>query len=534
MVDEPAKPKGMCIATRCTSIDQFVEMFHRFVDEDSFFVSTTNTRPPGLETSFSVNLADGTPVLRGTCVVLQAWPTTASPFKTPGVRLGIKRLTASSIPVFERLLVTRTPTPPPRAKHDKPPMPVMSTSPVVAATPKTDEMRTPGSDYVLPANPLTNLTDESLEGFVDCTLYEETANYFPTADDGRELDPLIAPPKPASASAAAAAPPEPEPPVFVPLPVVKAAPPPPPEPPAVDDEDEPSVIIETQADAPPPAPVPPAMLPPIPPEASEPSPVAFASRDSAPAGELADPVARPTTPRRRWPVLALAGGALAAATVLSLQTLGGSQAQPALLAHQPEVSPPSEPPATDVVEAPVPDPVPAPEAEAPPAATAEVPPEHDEDADASVPAEGGAPIVGDGPCRIAVASTPAGSIVYLDGAELAPSPITIATTCGKHKVDIKHPRYKLLTKVVTPADGAPAKVEVTLQRPTHAVQFTSQPSGATVFIDGRRAGTTPTNVSILGFSNLKIEVKKTGYKPLSTRLYSKVARDKFSARLSRW
>ena len=70
---EKAKQKGMCIATRCTSVEQFIEMFHRFVDEDSFFVSTVNTRPPGLETSFSVQLADGTPVLRGLCVVLQAW-----------------------------------------------------------------------------------------------------------------------------------------------------------------------------------------------------------------------------------------------------------------------------------------------------------------------------------------------------------------------------------------------------------------------------------------------------------------------------
>src|SRR6478735_318614 len=98
----------MCIATRCTSVDQFIEMFHRFVDEDSFFVSTVNTRPPGLETSFSVQLADGTPVLRGLCTVLQAWTSATSPFKTPGVRLGIKRLTANSMPVFERLLVTRS------------------------------------------------------------------------------------------------------------------------------------------------------------------------------------------------------------------------------------------------------------------------------------------------------------------------------------------------------------------------------------------------------------------------------------------
>src|SRR5690349_5541124 len=98
----------MCIATRCTSVEHFIQMFHRFVDEESFFVSTLNTRPPGLETSFSVQLADGTPVLRGLCVVMQSWTTAANPFKTPGVRLGIKRLTANSMVVFEQLLITRT------------------------------------------------------------------------------------------------------------------------------------------------------------------------------------------------------------------------------------------------------------------------------------------------------------------------------------------------------------------------------------------------------------------------------------------
>ena len=95
-------------------------------------------------------------------------------------------------------------------------------------------------------------------------------------------------------------------------------------------------------------------------------------------------------------------------------------------------------------------------------------------------------------------------------------------------------RYKLLTKQVSPTEEAPANVEVTLQRPTHSVTFTSQPAGATIFIDGRRAGTTPTTVNMLGFSNLKIEVKKTGYKPVSTRHYSKVPQDKFSTKLSKW
>src|SRR6185503_17414550 len=57
------------------------------------------------------------------------------------------------------------------------------------------DQRTPGSALVLPANPLQNLSDESIEGFVDCTLYEESGNFFhPAADDGEWNDELADPP----------------------------------------------------------------------------------------------------------------------------------------------------------------------------------------------------------------------------------------------------------------------------------------------------------------------------------------------------
>jgi len=60
------------------------------------------------------------------------------------------------------------------------------------AAPRTradTESRTPGSDFILPANPLSNLTDDQLEGFIDCTLYEETGTFsaIESSIDIREL-----------------------------------------------------------------------------------------------------------------------------------------------------------------------------------------------------------------------------------------------------------------------------------------------------------------------------------------------------------
>ncbi len=172
-----SKTRGLRIATRCATVEQFVAAFYRTCDEKTFFVSTLATRPVGLETSFSVDLAGGTPVLRGIGVVLAAWPTTKNPFGRPGVQLGIRRLTADSERVHEQLMIARAlekdathgvPIPIRGDAAKRPPRSPLRTDKLAIVQP-----RTPGADFVLPANPLMNLSDESLEGFIDCTLYED-------------------------------------------------------------------------------------------------------------------------------------------------------------------------------------------------------------------------------------------------------------------------------------------------------------------------------------------------------------------------
>ena len=108
MTDSPKpKQKALCVATRCTNVDQFVATFHRFCDDSTFFVATLATRPVGLETAFSIQLEDKTPVLRGLCSVVEAWATPANRFGRPGVRLAVKRLTNESLIVFRQLQTAR-------------------------------------------------------------------------------------------------------------------------------------------------------------------------------------------------------------------------------------------------------------------------------------------------------------------------------------------------------------------------------------------------------------------------------------------
>lgn len=726
----------MCIATRCTSVEQFIQMFHRFVDEESFFVSTLNTRPPGLETSFSVQLVDGTPVLRGLCTVMQSWTDGQNPFKTPGVRLGIKRLTANSMVVFEQLLIARTtakapvivnapvapasppPLPPkpivappkqiavgkpsatpqvvvpvvtkpgglvapklpaiaaiaapkaiakspfsetaptrsapsrlelkqparaasepatrvvpPRAvsepipvaipseptdvteektdvrepkpaaarveardiarddtrdiarddkrdiagddKRDyadleihpapalddkrgddstaKPPAKIESPASLAAETdlptPQPDDSRTPGSDLVLPANPLQNLTDESLEGYVDCTLYEETGNFFPAEDDpAAEVDdPVIPPPvlvpRPAVSRTLTPIPYEPRQRTITPLPAapddgqpdgelaakrLESAPKP-----GYESPDE-SLAVPRDSSS---LVAPPLPAPPKPPDSVVVDP-ALIARGSTPAVEsagglksqglplpapaLSSTGLAPHRDNRRWWLLGSAVGVLAAAAVLVVITTSSSDGRnPTKPAQKPA------PAAKEVAQL------------TPPVGDSKPGDQNteqgDEPPDEPEPPPGnGPPMVGAGPCKVVVNSTPAGSIVQLDGQSVGPSPLTVAATCDKHKLEIAHARYQPVTKLVSLSEGKPEQIEVTLLRPTHIVTVTSNPSGAQILIDGRNAGTTPTKLSVLGFTTLKIEFKKIGYQPASTKLYSRVAQDNVAIKLVKW
>jgi hypothetical protein len=86
---------------------------------------------------------------------------------------------------------------------------------------------------------------------------------------------------------------------------------------------------------------------------------------------------------------------------------------------------------------------------------------------------------------------------------------------------------------VTLAAEKPGALDVTLTRPTHVITVVTTPPGATVYISGRRAGTTPTKVSLMGFTGLDLKVEKNGFEPMSKRVYSKSSDDKVSFTLKR-
>ena len=649
------KTKGLRIATRCTTMDQFVAAFHRFVDAQTVFISTLNPRSVGLETAFSIDLADNTPALRGIGVVIESWTTPQNPYGRPGLQLGIRRLTVDSTPVFDRLLFAREATAPTPTSSSI--MQVIVTKPGVARPlaktlpaplgvkvvssppgeppipdvqlPILDNERTPGSDLVLPANPLMNIDDKSLEGFVDCTLYEETGNFFgeqpvlEDPDDPVAAPPLLAPRRSPTAPIAIASPALPggaappyggavsiaspalpggaapphggavsiaQPELVVPalpigtkpIPVInKLTPPmgasahvtpahftlpmfgkgaapanrmipletlntanqiaqqmsaitaPPPAQPGSSDGPIPSKpwlsaetaeMLDLEPD--------PSVVSPLPVEYSEQTYPSYDQRahagsyDAAPPqqhisnsypGQSYRPPAQPFLSKRRAVigVSAVATVTIAIALIMAAHSstkraAAAAAALPTLVAsnsNHVRVAAPDQP-VGDAT---------APATEDPPAS---------ESADSTV--------VGKGPCRIAISTTPAGSLISIDGQQVGPSPLTVAGPCEKRRIDIAHPRYAPVEKVVMPKQtDAGEPVDVTLMRPTHNLFVETQPPGAIVSIDGHRAGTSPTMVKVMGFTTLTLKFEKPGWKPATTTLYSKTAVDRMTVKLGR-
>ncbi|HEX8107786.1 MAG TPA: PEGA domain-containing protein, partial [Kofleriaceae bacterium] len=146
---------------------------------------------------------------------------------------------------------------------------------------------------------------------------------------------------------------------------------------------------------------------------------------------------------------------------------------------------------------------------------------------------GGTPVVGSGPCRFTVATTPAGAVVRFDDQPMGPSPITIEGSCDKHKVDVAHARYQSVTRWVTLAADRTQQLDISLPRPIHAVTVTSSPPGAELSIDGHHAGTTPTVVQMAGFATVNLTFTKPGFQTVTRKVYSKQAQDRVSVKLTK-
>lgn len=110
---------------------------------------------------------------------------------------------------------------------------------------------------------------------------------------------------------------------------------------------------------------------------------------------------------------------------------------------------------------------------------------------------------------VEIVSHPAGAVVYVDGERYGKAPLRLKgqLASGKHTIQLDHPSFAIADQQVVVTPGATAKVEVTLVRATGFLKVISEPPNASVWVDGKLVGVTPTeNLIVPAGKVLEVEV----------------------------
>ena len=360
----------------------------------------------------------------------------------------------------------------------------------LAAKPEREpeEQRTPGSSFILPANPLTDLTDVALAGLIDCRLFESKASpalfgvpgfavstvandeaplaplargsYAPDSLETKSSEPAPRAPTLASRGSAAAR----STPAGRAESIDEPAPLPEPPVPARETKSQPAVV----------------QLPDLPTPLVEPPPPAFV----------------PSKPRRFSTVHNFARKHARALAIIGAFTVGFSIVALFLVFRAPRVHAP-------IVAPSVTEPQPG------PSTTFALEP---------MPKIG--TTVGKGPCIIAVETDPANAMVYVQGWYAGRSPINVRGGCVSKRVTAAYPGLFPTSQKVTAVEGKDVPVTLTLGRPQHTILVKTYPAGAEVKVNGRSYGLSPTYVRVPGNTPTDIEISRAGYETLTHNVTS--------------
>ncbi|KAF5410584.1 MAG: hypothetical protein C5S47_06295 [Candidatus Methanogasteraceae archaeon] len=116
---------------------------------------------------------------------------------------------------------------------------------------------------------------------------------------------------------------------------------------------------------------------------------------------------------------------------------------------------------------------------------------------------------------ISISSSPAGADIYLDAIREGTTPKTISgVTVGSHTIKLGKSGYVDITRTVAVGAGETATISETLtelaQEPGF-ISISSSPSGADIYLDGIREGTTPKTISGVTVGSHTIRLEKSGH-----------------------
>jgi hypothetical protein len=156
------------------------------------------------------------------------------------------------------------------------------------------------------------------------------------------------------------------------------------------------------------------------------------------------------------------------------------------------------------------------------APTPESAPAMRDDHTAGAPSAASAPATGattpTGGCFADVSSTPSGAEIVVDDAVLGTTPQAVPLPCGAPvDLEIRKAHLVAVTRTVTPAPGH-VKVRVALTKQLALIKVSSAPEGATVTLNGRSLGVTPTTVKVPALESSTLTITKPGYETQTERV----------------
>lgn len=115
---------------------------------------------------------------------------------------------------------------------------------------------------------------------------------------------------------------------------------------------------------------------------------------------------------------------------------------------------------------------------------------------------------------LSVDSYPRGAEVYLNNEYIGNTPLTEKINIGKYSVEVKKEGYKNYSREVEIKRGKETIIIANLERKVGGISVKTEPTGATVYIDGKNYGLTPIEIYDLEVGKHEVLITKEGYKSI--------------------
>ncbi|MBC8552808.1 MAG: PEGA domain-containing protein, partial [Candidatus Brocadiales bacterium] len=117
-------------------------------------------------------------------------------------------------------------------------------------------------------------------------------------------------------------------------------------------------------------------------------------------------------------------------------------------------------------------------------------------------------------------SEPTGALIFLDDENVGNTPkVMTGINSGKHKVEFRLEGYDSYLQMIKIKAGRESAFTATLQIKRGSLMVISNPSNATIYIQGKKSGKTPMAISELVPGNCAVEVKLDEYRTWSESVY---------------